>query len=73
MAESGKKEKIRGGLTIIGVPVYTGRVALEAVRGIQRFKAKNAPAVLVVVYGNREYEDALLELQDIVVEAGFTP
>ncbi len=73
VARIGQKRKIRGGLTIIGVPVYTGRVALEAVRGIQRFKAKNAPAVLVVVYGNREYEDALLELQDIVVEAGFTP
>ena len=25
------------------------------------------------VYGNREYEDALLELQNIAIEAGFTP
>jgi len=70
-ARIGQKRKIKGGLTIIGVPVYTGRVALEAVRGIQRFKAKNAPAVVVVVYGNREYEDALLELKDIAIEAGF--
>jgi ferredoxin len=72
-ARIGQKRKIRGGLTIIGVPVYTGRVALEAVRGIQRFKAKDAPAVVVVVYGNREYEDALLELRDIAIEIGFIP
>lgn len=72
-AKIGGTRKIKGGLTIIGVPVYTGRVALEAVRRIQRLKAKDAPAVIVVVYGNREYEDALLELKDIVVEAGFTP
>lgn len=26
-----------------------------------------------VMYGNREYEDALLELNNIVVEAGFQP
>lgn len=70
---TGRGRKIQGGLTIIGVPVYTGRVALEAVRGLQRFKAKDAPGVIVVVYGNREYEDALLELQNIAIEAGFTP
>ena len=70
---TGRGRKIQGGLTIIGVPVYTGRVALEAVRGLQRFKAYDAPAVIAVVYGNREYEDALLELQNIVTEAGFKP
>jgi len=70
---TGRGRKIQGGLTIIGAPVYTGRVALEAVRGLQGFKAKDAPAVVVVVYGNREYEDALLELQNIAIEAGFTP
>jgi ferredoxin len=70
---TGKGRKIQGGLAIIGVPVYTGRIALEAVRRLQRFKAHDTPAVIVVVYGNREYEDALLELQNIVTEAGFKP
>ena len=36
---TGRGRKIQGGLTIIGVPVYTGRVALEAVKRLQRFKA----------------------------------
>lgn len=72
-ARMGQHSKIKRGLTIIGVPVYTGRVALEAIRGLGQFKATDAPAIVVVVYGNREYEDALLELQNITVEAGFTP
>ncbi|MBP1747261.1 MAG: iron-sulfur cluster-binding flavodoxin, partial [Deltaproteobacteria bacterium] len=72
-ARTGRRKIIRGGLTIVGVPVYTGRVALEAVRGLQKFTGTDAQAIVVVVYGNREYEDALLELKNIVVEAGFTP
>ena len=70
---TGKGRKIKGGLTIIGVPVYTGRVALEAVRGLEQFTTNDAPAVIVVVYGNRECEDALLELQNIISGFGFTP
>ncbi len=58
---------------IIGAPVYGGRVALEAMRRMQRLKANQTPAVMVVVYGNRAYEDALLEMRNLAVEAGFIP
>jgi ferredoxin len=71
--ESGEQIRINDGLTIIGVPVYAGRVAPEAVGRIRQFKAEGAPAVLVVLYGNREFEDALRELKDLAVEAGFRP
>jgi ferredoxin len=60
-------------LAIIGTPVYAGRVPPEAVRRLRRIKGRNTPAVIVVVYGNRDYEDALLELRDIVAEQGFRP
>jgi len=66
-------EQMRDELTIIGTPVYAGRVPAEAVRRLQRIKGDNTPAVVVVVYGNREYEDALLELKDTAVELGFRP
>ena len=49
-------------LSIIGVPVYGGRVPVEAISRLQRLKANNTPAVIVVVYGNRDYNDAILEL-----------
>jgi ferredoxin len=61
------------GLAIIGVPVYSGRVPVEAVRRLKRLKGSNTPAIIVAVYGNRAYEDALVELRDLVTELGFHP
>jgi ferredoxin len=66
-------EQMREELTIIGTPVYAGRVPAEAILRLRRIKGDNTPAVIVVVYGNREYEDALLELRDIAAELGFRP
>jgi ferredoxin len=63
--------EVQDELVIIGAPVYGGRVALEAVKRVHRLKGNQTPAVIVVVYGNRAYEDALLELKNLTVEAGF--
>ncbi|MBI9078506.1 MAG: 4Fe-4S binding protein [Pseudodesulfovibrio sp.] len=60
-------------LTIIGTPVYAGRVPKTAVERLKRIHANGTPAVLVATYGNRAFEDALLELQDITVKQGFSP
>ena len=60
-------------VTVIGSPVYGGRVPDLAAERLRSLKAESAPAVLVTVYGNRAYEDALVELRDLVREAGFVP
>ena len=60
-------------LTLIGAPVYSGRLPAEACRRLARLSGNGAPAVIVVVYGNREFEDALLELRDLAIDAGFVP
>lgn len=65
--------EIRNGLAIIGSPVYTGRLPAGAVSRLRRIKGHDTPAVVVAVYGNRAYEDALLELRDLALEAGFIP
>ena len=36
-------------------------------------KGNQARAVLVCVYGNRAYEDTLIELKDVADKAGFVP
>ena len=66
-------EETTSGLAIIGAPVYSGRLPLEAVHRFHRLRANGMPAVVVVVYGNREYEDALLELKNLAEEVGFKP
>ena len=60
-------------LIIIGAPVYSGRLPAEAAKRLSKLKGNNTPAVLVVLYGNREFEDALIELKDLATENGFVP
>lgn len=69
-AEKGD-EAVHTDLAILGVPVYAGRVSQTAADRISRLKAQNVPAVIVAVYGNRAYEDALVELKDLAEAAGF--
>lgn len=58
-------------LLVVGVPVYAGRVPAMAVDRLRRFRGDKTPAVVVAVYGNRHYDDAVLELHDIMTECGF--
>ncbi|MGE5237532.1 MAG: 4Fe-4S binding protein [Chloroflexota bacterium] len=60
-------------LAVIGSPVYGGRLPTVAVSRLRRLKGNGAPAVIVAVYGNRAYEDALIELRDLALEIGFKP
>ncbi len=58
---------------IIAAPAYGGRVPELAVNRLKQLKGNGAKAVLVAVYGNREFDDTLVELQDVSVECGFVP
>lgn len=60
-------------LLIVGVPVYLGRVPALAAGWLQGIEAHNTPAICVVMYGNRAYDDALLELYDILAKRGCRP
>lgn len=60
-------------LVIVAVPVYGGRVAETAMERLRMFQGKDTPVIPVVVYGNRDYEDALKELSDTLVAQGFVP
>ena len=59
-------------LVIFGVPVYAGRVPNVLLPFLtKKIKAKNAPAVPIVLFGNRNYDDALIELRNILNDDGF--
>lgn len=60
-------------LVIVAVPVYGGRVAETAMERIRMFQGEKTPVIPVVVYGNRDYEDALKELSDALTAQGFVP
>lgn len=58
-------------IVIVGVPVYAGRVPNVLLKYLNCIKGNGALAVAVGVYGNRNYDDALIELSDILELDGF--
>lgn len=58
-------------IVIIGVPVYAGRVPEFLSDYFTKIRGNNTYAVFIVVYGNRAYDDALLELKNIFEKNGF--
>ncbi len=52
------------------VPVYGGRIPAIAAQRLLALQGSGNPAIAVVVYGNRAYDDALLELKNLLTEAG---
>jgi len=53
------------------LPVYAGRVPQISLERLAALKANGQKAVAVVVYGNREFDDALLETKNALEEGGF--
>lgn len=62
---------LSAGVAIIGIPVYAGRVPELCLQRFASISAQGLPCILVALYGNREFEDALVELRDVVAKQGF--
>lgn len=56
---------------VFGAPVYAGRIPNVARERFTGFKGNNTPCIIVATYGNREFDDALLEMADMFTEQGF--
>lgn len=68
--ENGRNFKAND-LLLIAVPVYAGRVPNILLGYLNTIKGNNTPAIPIVVYGNRDYDDALVELNDLLIANGF--
>lgn len=58
-------------LVVVSMPVFAGRIPKICSETLKYLKGEGTHAVAIVVYGNREYDDSLLELTDILTENGF--
>ena len=58
-------------INIVTSPVYGGRIPDVVVKRLEKIRSMNSIAVPITVYGNRDYDDALLELADILEAKGF--
>ena len=71
--DSAKEEQYfsRDDLVIIGAPVYSGRIYCGAAERFHTLHGDQTPCLITVTYGNRHYDDALLELKDLMTQQGF--
>ena len=61
-------------LVVLGTPVYAGRVPNVLLPFLQKkIAGGDALAVPVVLFGNRNYDDALIELRNILAADGLHP
>jgi len=58
-------------LAIVGLPAYGGRLPKNIESFFSGLHGSGSPALALVVYGNRAYEDALIELKVTLEERGF--
>ncbi|MCT4620057.1 MAG: EFR1 family ferrodoxin [Marinisporobacter sp.] len=58
-------------LVVVGIPVYAGRVPNVLLKYLNTIEGNGALAIPIVLYGNRNYDDALIELRDILIDNGF--
>ena len=58
-------------LCIIGVPSYGGRVPEIALERLKNIHGKHTDAIVIVSYGNRDYDDTLLELCTFLKQQQF--
>lgn len=66
-----ESELIDGDTVLLISPVYAGRIPALAADLFRQIDGHGMRAIVAVVYGNRDYDDALLELADIAVNDGF--
>lgn len=62
----------QGDLVVFGTPTYAGRVPNLIMPYVRdAFEGNGALAVPVVLFGNRNYQDSLMELRNLLEDSGF--
>lgn len=62
----------RDELLVVGMPVFAGRIPSLCRDMLDKYRGNGTPAIAIVSYGNRAYEDALLELTELLQGNGFS-
>ena len=58
-------------MVLIAMPSFGGRAPAVAMERLKQIAGNGAKCTLVCVYGNRAYEDTLVEMEDAAKECGF--
>lgn len=70
-ADFTKCEITQQDMVLIAMPSFGGRAPAVAIERLKQIAGNGAKCTLVCVYGNRAYEDTLVEMEDAAKECGF--
>ncbi len=56
---------------LFSMPVYGGYIPQICLEPIQKLHGQNTPAIIQAVYGNRHFDNALIQMQDLLEKQGF--
>ncbi len=59
------------GIAVIAMPSFGGRIPAIAAERLGKIKGNGMPCAVLCVYGNRAYEDTLVEMADMAKACGF--
>lgn len=63
----------RSDLAVIAAPVYGGKMAPIAKERMKDIKADSTPCIVIAVYGNRAFENAVSDMATFAESLGFVP
>ena len=58
-------------ILLLSMPVYGGFIPKICVPMVEKLKGNSTPAIISAVYGNRHYDNALLQMKDTLTRQGF--
>lgn len=64
-------QSLNGDLAIISMPSYGGKAPKIAIDRLKQIQGNGINTIIIAVYGNRAYEDTLIEIYDEATNAGF--
>lgn len=56
---------------VTAIPCFVGRIPVFARERLELLEGNGTKAILIASYGNREFEDQLVEMEDLLKERGF--
>ena len=56
---------------VFALPVYAGRIPNILLKSLSTLKGNNTPAVVLMTFGNRDFDDALKEMAVLLESGGF--
>ncbi len=66
-----KYEIEKGDMVLVAMPSFGGRAPAIAIKRLKQIAGNGAKCTLVCVYGNRAYEDTIVEMEDAAKKCGF--